>query len=161
MEEIKRPNGAGDLDDIHIAGATEHDGHVAHFGAFVVQPEIGKRFVGLRVLAGGGVGVDEVLPAGGVVVGDERGEGLRSVESGLRVAIRVDGDGGERRGRAVAEEILRGLQHRAIEGEGDTGGGLIGQVGQGVIDALGLLRREGEGCCKDNGEKRGTETHDG
>ncbi len=42
VEQIEGADGAGDLDNVHAARAAEHNGKVADFGAFVVEPEIGE-----------------------------------------------------------------------------------------------------------------------
>lgn len=76
VEQVEGADGAGDFDEVHGAGAAEQDGDVADFGAFEVEPEIGEGAVRLGILRGAGVGIDEVLPAGGVEVGDEGGEGF-------------------------------------------------------------------------------------
>ena len=83
------------------------------------------------------VGVNEVLPACGVVGGDDGGHRLGGVEGGLGVAIVVDGDAGESGGGAVGvqsagcEQVLSDLSIGAIEAEAGVGGGLVGEIGRG------------------------------
>src|ERR1700722_8110986 len=92
MDEVEGAEFAGDVDDAHVAGGAGEDGDAVDVGADEVQPEVGDGAVGLGRVGGGLVGVDQMLPAGGVVGGDDGTHGLGGVEGALGVAVVVDGD---------------------------------------------------------------------
>ena len=48
MNQIKRTERSGDLDQVHIARGTNEDGDIVDLGTVEVQPEIGDGVVGLR-----------------------------------------------------------------------------------------------------------------
>lgn len=143
VDEVKGAEIAGDLDEVHGARTAGENGDVIDIGAGEVEPKVGHGMVGLGGLAGGGVGIDQVLPSIGVEGGDEHGHRLRGVEGRLCEAVGVDGDGGEAGEDAtgfgvVADHALRRLKHGAVEGKGGVRRGLVGEGGD-------LLGDGGEG----------------
>ena len=82
VDEVEGAEFAGDLNDVHVLAGAGEDGDAGDVGAGEVKPEVGDGGVGLGGVGGSLVGVDEVLPSGGVVAGDDGGHGLRRVEGG-------------------------------------------------------------------------------
>jgi hypothetical protein len=145
VEEVEGAEGTGDLDEIHVAGAADEYGYVVDLGAVEVEPEVGDGFWGLRAHCGCGVGVDEVLPAGGVIGGGESAHGFRGIEGGALEVIGVDGNAVEFSGRAfyllvtVIDEGTSIVEHGAVEGDREVSGGLAGEVVEDLGDTAGLL----------------------
>ena len=164
VDEVERAEGSGDLDEVHVAGGADEDGDVVDLGSVEVQPEVGHGGTGLSALGRGGVGVDEMLPSGGMVGGDDGAHCLGGVEGGLVVVICVDGDAVERARGAfevtVVDEALGLLEHGAVEGHRHVRGGLKGQLAEGLADAGGLLRgceRGDDGKCGEEKSGEGTD----
>ena len=162
VKKVQGAEGAGDLDKVHVAGAADEDGDVVDLGTVEVEPEVGDRFRGLCAHRGGGVGVDEVLPASGVIGGGESAHRLRGIEGRALEVIRVDAYAAElRRGAfylvvAVVDEGARVVEHGAIEGDREVSGGLAGEVVEDLGDTAGLLRVrkwDEEKNCEAGGEK--------
>lgn len=168
VEEVERTEVSGDLHEVHGAGAAGEDGDVVNVRAAEVEPQVGHGVVGLGALAGGAMGINEVLPAGGVEAGDEGGHGFGDVEGGLGEAVGVDGDEVQASEDAagfgvVADDALGGLEHVAVEGEGGVGGGLVREGGHLLGDAgegwwAGLLGGQGEGR-EEEGEGQDADGH--
>jgi len=143
VNQVKRTEFAGDLDNAHIAGRAREDGDASDVGTSKVQPEVGDCVVRLCGVGGGLIGVDEMLPAGGVVGVDDGIHRLRGVEGRAWIAVVVDGDASEGCGGAVGvhtvglEEILGYLEHAAVKGEGSMGGGLVGEVHESALNVGG------------------------
>jgi hypothetical protein len=170
VDEVERAQLAGDLNDAHVAGGAGENGDAGDVRAVEVKPQVGDSGVGLGGVGGGLVGVDQVLPAGGVIASDDGGHGLRGVEGWPGVVIVVDRDAGECCGGAVGIEaagekkILGDLQFAAIKAKGSVAGGLVGEVHERALQARGPRRRLGRGLGIGNGggekrgEQEGTET---
>ena len=94
VDQVEWPEFTGDLDDAHVAGRAAENGYAGDVGACKVQPEIGDGVAGLGGVGCGLVGVDEVLPTGCVIGGDDGVHRLRGVEGRAGIAIVVDGDAG-------------------------------------------------------------------
>src|SRR5882762_8870418 len=92
MEQIQRAQIAGELDNVHVAGGAREHGDAVDVCTSEMQPEVGDGGARLGGVRGTLVGVDEVLPAGGAIGGDNTGERLRRVEGGLRIVVAVDCD---------------------------------------------------------------------
>ena len=145
VEEVEGAEQAGDLDEVHIARGADEDGDVVDLGSVKVKPHVGDGVDGLCAGGGSGVRVDEVLPAGGVVGGDDGAHGFRGVEGGAGVVVGVYGDAVERGGgvldlRATVVDVAAGeVEHGAVEGDGEVGSGLVGHLVEGLGDSRGLL----------------------
>lgn len=163
VDEVERAQDAGDLDEVHVARGADEDGDVVDFGTVEVQPEVGDWVSGLGACGGRRIRVDEVLPSGGVVGGDDGAHRFRGVEGRTRIVIGVYGDAVEGRrgslglGVAVVDEAASEFEHVAIEGDGEVRGGLVRQFTKGLRDSGGLLGScsdgEGESDEEESGER--------
>jgi len=169
MDEVEGAEFAGDLNDAHVAGGAGEDGDAGDVRAGETKPEVGDGGVGLGGVGGGLVGVDEMLPSGSVVAGDDRGHGLRDVEGRTGVAIVVDGEAGDGGRCAIrvkttgGQKILRCLEFRTVETDGEMGGWLVREVHQGTLEVGwdgtgGLSVGEGQRGGEKSGEQECTET---
>jgi hypothetical protein len=163
VDQIERTQLTGDVNDAHVTGGAGEHGDAVDVGAGEVEPEVGDGAVGLGGVGGTLVSADEVLPACGVVGGDDGAHGLWCVKGRAGITIVVDGDAGERGGGAIGvhavreEKVLGDLEHGAVEAEGSVAGGLVGKRGEALIDVRRLLG-EREGSCESGAENcRGQE----
>ncbi len=136
VKEIQRAQQAGYLDDVHVALRADEDGNIVDFSSVEVKPHVRNRFCGLRAGSWGLVGVDEMLPACGVIGGYERAHGFRGVKGRPRIVVGIDGNavkrGGGLPGVAVVDEAAGVVEHGAIKSNGNVSSRLIGELVEGL-----------------------------
>ena len=90
--EVEGAEFAGDVNDAHVVRGAGEDGNTIDIRAGEVKPEVGDRGVGLRGVGGVLIGVDQMLPACGVVGGDDGTHRLGDIEGRLGVAVVVNAE---------------------------------------------------------------------